>query len=44
MQFNLGEIFLDDKKTGIARKNDFITFRVPQKARKNDKIYLLKEK
>jgi putative protease len=42
MQFNVKEILLDDKKVVSAKKNDFITFKVPQIARKNDKVYVLK--
>jgi U32 family peptidase len=44
MQFNISEIMLDDKKVSSAKKNDFITFKVPQRARKNDKVYVLKKK
>lgn len=44
IQFKLGDILLDDKKTNSAKKNDFITFKVPEKTRKNDKVYVLKKK
>lgn len=44
IQFKAGDIFLDDKKSSSARKNDFITLKIPEKARKNDKVYVLKNK
>jgi putative protease len=44
IQFEIKEILLDDKKVNFAKKNDFITFKVPEKARKNDKVYVLKKK
>jgi putative protease len=44
VQFNLEEIHSDDRTVDQAKKNDFITIKIPEKARKNDKVYVLKRK
>ncbi|MFA6073026.1 MAG: peptidase U32 family protein [Candidatus Woesearchaeota archaeon] len=44
VQFIVNAIVLDEKNVEIAKKNDFIAFMVPQKVRKNDKVYVLKAK
>ncbi|MGV8162184.1 MAG: peptidase U32 family protein [Candidatus Nanoarchaeia archaeon] len=43
-QFVVDSIVLDDKNVNSAKKNDFIAFKVPEKVRKNDKVYTLRKK
>jgi len=44
VQFKIDSIVLDEKNVSTAKKNDFIAFKVPQKVRKNDKVYVLRKK
>ncbi|MDZ8117766.1 peptidase U32 family protein [Pontiella agarivorans] len=41
VQFNLNELRVDGKPADRAVKNDMVTFRVPEKVRRNDKVFLL---
>ncbi|MGV8169603.1 MAG: peptidase U32 family protein [Candidatus Nanoarchaeia archaeon] len=44
VQFKVDSIVLDNKTVDSAKKNDFIAFKVPEKVRKNDKVYVLRKK
>jgi putative protease len=41
VQMQVGEILKDDKKVTMCKKKDDITFKVPEKVRKNDKVYMV---
>jgi U32 family peptidase len=44
MQFRLDKILVNDKSVKSAMKKDNATIKIPEKARKNDKVYVLHEK
>ena len=43
VQTQVLEILKDDKKVAIGKKKDNITFKVPEKVRKNDKVYVIRK-
>jgi U32 family peptidase len=42
IEHKIERIMLNDKDVKSAKKNDFITFHVPEKTRKNDKLYVIR--
>jgi U32 family peptidase len=43
IEHKIERIMLNDKEAPSAKKNDFITFHVPEKTRKNDKLYVIRQ-
>lgn len=44
LRLKLGEFWVDDKPATIARQEDLLTFKVVQKVRKADKVYVSRER
>jgi U32 family peptidase len=42
--FKMGGLQIGDEPVDCAKKSDFVTFKVPEKTRKNDKVYVIREK
>ena len=40
LNIDLKKIFIDDKEVNLAKKGDVFTIEIPEKVRKNDKVYL----